>query len=152
MEATSLSQIPTQELSEYVKITLSSSKQFADSTVLHWRAQHSRIATLKWLLSNSKTDTTFYTVAVFSQEGSLLFDGILSNLITKISDLKTSSSIDPRDTQGIEASARISSLTGSVTLHWRVIFTAEISPYLAPQTNDGRFDLATNEITCWKSS
>ena len=151
VEAVYLSGIPIERFSKYFQSTTGSAVQFADSIVSNWRTNDARIAVLEWSVSNSKGDSSFRTIAVFTSEGKLLFDGIISNLISKVSDTRSVSKVDPDDTKILEASARVTSLTGSVTLHWRIRFSAGISPYISSVTNDGRFFLNTTEITCWKT-
>jgi hypothetical protein len=149
--AADISRIPQGILSEYLQERQGYAKQFADSIVFIWQAENAKIADINFSLINPEGECTFNSISVFSAGGRLLFDELLSNLISNVSDARSVSTTDSKDTRFLEASARVTSLTGSVTLHWRVRFTAEISPYIDPVTNDGRFSLSTNEITCWKT-
>jgi len=151
VEAARLSAVSSEQFSKYFRTATEYSEHSTDSIFFHWQKINAKIATLEWDILNSTRDSSFYSVAVFSNEGALLFDNILSNLISEVTDSKFVSEFNPVKTDSIEASARVTSLTGSVTLHWRVVFTANVSPYLDPEMNDGCYNLYSKEISCWKT-
>jgi len=144
------SDVPLEMVSHYLASYAGTSIRFADSIALEWMGKKAHIAVLEWSVTKKERDTSLYSVAVLTPDGKLLFDGILSNSISEVDDIRSFTATGNDISRSIEASARVSSLTGSVTLHWRVAFTAQSSLCIEPGT-DGRFNLITSEITCWKT-
>ena len=130
---------------------------WADSLISAWNSQKSYIVVLKWqLLSHQKT-LNFNSLAIFNKDGTLRYDPIVANITTtlSISSIKSAqaNTINPKDTKTVQLYATITNnLGGSVTLNWKVKVTAEVSPYIAPITNDGSFAISSDEITTWRSN
>jgi len=145
-----VSNIEKEKITGYLESYFRYPDRSVDSIVMNWTEQKARIAALELVIEKNEQDSVISTVAVFSLHGKLLFDGILSNLISEVADIKSIPAIDPGAAGTVAASARVTSLTGSVTLHWRVTFNAQSSPFIDPD-NEGLFSLSTTEITCWRT-
>jgi len=125
-----------------------------------WAAKEGHTAVMFWQISSSGEQRIGTSLAVFDSDSHTLYDSVLSGIPVTVTAIgtpeqekerpSTIDAVDPDDQSSVYASARVYSLLGAVTLHWRVDASAEVSAYIAPVTNDG--ELAGGATTsCWKS-
>jgi len=128
-----------------------------------WESDDASVGVITWDIFVDDKSYSLTSVAVFGADAKVLYDDKLADIPVKVEkqtipennqEQKRMSqlSINPTDTDSRSYSQRISGGLGSITHHYKVDASAEVSPYISPITNDGIFNVSPINVTCWKSN